>query len=82
MKGSVAGPWISKWRSLFSRNGVKAGMKSRLLSSTSSYDVTFLGGGAMGSSSAYFLAKRQPGTRICVIERDPTVKLSSFNILN
>lgn len=38
-----------------------------------SYDVAVLGGGGMGSSTAYFLAKRQPDMRICVIERDPTV---------
>ena len=39
------------------------------------YDVAIVGGGAMGSSSAYFLAsrmKREMG-KICVIERDPTV---------
>ncbi|XP_031550826.1 FAD-dependent oxidoreductase domain-containing protein 1-like [Actinia tenebrosa] len=37
-----------------------------------SYDVAILGGGAMGSSTAYFLANRQPDLRICVIERDLT----------
>jgi len=39
------------------------------------YDVAIIGGGAIGSSSAYFLAsrmKREMG-KICVIERDPTV---------
>ena len=41
------------------------------------YDVAIVGGGAMGSSAAYFLANRMRMTRemgkICVIERDPTV---------
>ena len=39
------------------------------------YDVAIVGGGAMGSSSAYFLASRLTHEmgRICVIERDPTV---------
>lgn len=39
------------------------------------YDVAIVGGGIMGSSSAYFLANRMsPGVgKICVIERDPTV---------
>ena len=39
------------------------------------YDVAIVGGGIMGSSSAYFLANRiPPGVgKICVIERDPTV---------
>ena len=46
------------------------------------YDVAIVGGGALGSSSAYFLAnrlKREMG-KICVIERDPTVSsaASSF----
>lgn len=39
------------------------------------YDVAIVGGGAMGSSSAYFLANRMSREmgKICVIERDPTV---------
>ena len=39
------------------------------------YDFAVVGGGAMGSSTAYFIAKRiAPAMgRICVIERDPTV---------
>jgi len=41
------------------------------------YDVAIVGGGAMGSSAAYFLASRMRMThamgKICVIERDPTV---------
>lgn len=43
------------------------------------YDVAIVGGGAMGSSSAYFLASRMsPGKgKICVIECDPTVRKRS-----
>ena len=39
------------------------------------YDVAIVGGGIMGSSSAYFLANRMRPEmgKICVIERDPTV---------
>lgn len=39
------------------------------------YDVVIVGGGAMGSSSAYFLANRMSFGmgKICVIEQDPTV---------
>ena len=40
------------------------------------YDVAIVGGGAIGSSSAYFLANRMTREmgKICVIERDPTVR--------
>lgn len=51
------------------------GSKSGGSTEQKSYDVAIVGGGVMGSSSAYFLANRMPpGTgNICVIERDPTV---------
>lgn len=43
------------------------------------YDVVIVGGGIMGSSSAYFLANRMSREmgKICVIERDPTVSILS-----
>ncbi len=38
-----------------------------------SYDVVIVGGGAMGSSSAYFLASSADFTgSVLVVERDPT----------
>ena len=40
---------------------------------STSYDVVIAGGGVMGCSSAYFLAKRMPGSSICIVERDPNV---------
>ena len=39
------------------------------------YDVVVVGGGVMGSSSAYFLASRMPNKSVCVVERDFTVSL-------
>ena len=43
------------------------------------YDVAIVGGGVMGSSSAYFLANRMSSGsgKICVIESDPTVSYAS-----
>ena len=38
------------------------------------YDVVIAGGGIMGCSSAFYLARRKPGKDICVIERDPKVR--------
>lgn len=37
-------------------------------------DVIIVGGGIMGLSSAFHLARRMPGRDICVIERDSTVR--------
>lgn len=43
------------------------------------YDVVIVGGGAMGSSSAYFLANKMSFGmgKICVIEQDPTYSKAS-----
>ena len=48
------------------------------------YDVAIVGGGAMGSSSAYFLANRMARGigKICVIERDPTVRCAVVSLQN
>lgn len=37
------------------------------------YDVLIVGGGVMGSSTAYFLKSKEPSLNIGVIERDSTV---------
>lgn len=36
-------------------------------------DILIIGGGAMGSSAAYFLKSRSPNTKVVVVERDPKV---------
>lgn len=48
-------------------------MVSGLPAARGSYDVVLGGGGIIGCASAYFLAKRIPAERICVVERDPKV---------
>ena len=40
-------------------------------------DVAIIGGGAIGSSVAYFLKTMAPGLEIAVVERDPTYALAS-----
>ena len=39
-------------------------------------DIIIIGGGIIGASTAYFLAKE--GRKVKVIERDPTYKTASF----
>ena len=43
-------------------------------------DVVIVGGGAMGSSVAYFLKKRMPSLAVTVVERDPTYKECSTGL--
>lgn len=76
MRRSLSVSGISTLRYLLSCNGRSLGANIRNFSSRriDNYDVVFLGGGVMASSSAYFTALRQPRLRIGVIERDPTVK--------
>ena len=41
------------------------------------YDVVIVGGGAVGSSVAYFLKVLAPAARVAVIERDSTYEFAS-----
>ena len=41
------------------------------------FDITILGGGILGSATAYSLLKESPGLSICVIEPDPTYEFAS-----
>lgn len=42
------------------------------MSGAKHYDVVIIGGALFGGSTAYHLLRREPGMRICVLERDPT----------
>ena len=42
--------------------------------SKTQYDVVIIGGALMGGSTAFHLLSREPGLRVCVVERDPTYK--------
>ena len=52
---------------------------STCISSSRNYDVVIVGGGVVGSSIAYHLAKLAP-RRILVIERDNTYRLASLSL--
>ncbi len=39
--------------------------------STKTYDVIIIGGGIMGSATAYYLTKADPTLKVAVVERDP-----------
>ena len=41
------------------------------------FDAAVIGGGAIGSSVAYFLLRERPGLRVAVVEPDPTYELAS-----
>jgi len=41
------------------------------------YDVAIVGGGIMGSSTAYFIQSLFPGAQVCVIEPDPSYAIAS-----
>ena len=42
------------------------------------YDVVIVGGGVMGSSTAYFLKIKEPSLKVAVIEKDSTVSNRIF----
>lgn len=44
------------------------------------YDVIIVGGGIMGSTTAYYLTKKDPGLKVAVIERDLTYSRSSTTL--
>ena len=44
------------------------------------YDIIIIGGGIMGSASAYYLTKSDPGLKVAVIERDPTYARASTTL--
>ncbi len=44
------------------------------------YDVIIIGGGIMGSASAYYLMKTDNTLKVAVIERDPTYAKASTTL--
>src|SRR5690242_18923275 len=51
--------------------------KSTSMDNSSRYDVVVIGGGIMGSSSAYFRKVLDPSRSVCVVEPDATYELAS-----
>ena len=41
------------------------------------FDIAIIGGGIIGSSTAYFLLEQSPSISLCVIEPDPTYEFAS-----
>ncbi|MBW2584861.1 MAG: FAD-dependent oxidoreductase, partial [Deltaproteobacteria bacterium] len=44
------------------------------------YDVIIIGGGIMGSATAYYLTKADPTLKVAVVERDPTYARASTTL--
>jgi len=44
------------------------------------YDIIIIGGGIMGSATAYYLTKKDPSLKVAVIERDPTYARASTTL--
>jgi glycine/D-amino acid oxidase-like deaminating enzyme len=44
---------------------------------THNFDLAILGGGILGSATAYFLLKESPTLSLCVLEPDPTYEFAS-----
>jgi glycine/D-amino acid oxidase-like deaminating enzyme len=47
---------------------------------SNTFDVVVVGGGAMGSATAYYLVKTDPGLRVAVVERDPAYTRASTTL--
>jgi glycine/D-amino acid oxidase-like deaminating enzyme len=45
-----------------------------------SYDIIIIGGGIMGSATAYYLIKADPTLKVAVVERDPTYTQASTTL--
>lgn len=81
--GSFLKLQLTSTRCLSSNFLVKYSKSSKRFSSNKQnvYDVAIVGGGAIGSSSAYFLARKMQGQgKICVIECDPTYSKASTTL--
>jgi FAD-dependent oxidoreductase domain-containing protein 1 len=48
--------------------------------SMKTYDIIIIGGGIMGSASAYYLTKADPTLKVVVVERDPTYSRASTTL--
>ena len=48
--------------------------------SMKNHDVIIIGGGIMGSATAYYLSKKDPTLKVTVIERDPTYARASTTL--
>jgi len=44
------------------------------------YDVIIIGGGIMGSATAYYLMKMDPALKVAVVERDPSYSRTSTTL--
>ncbi len=44
------------------------------------YDIIIIGGGIMGSATAYYLTKTDPALKVAVVERDPTYARASTTL--
>jgi ribulose 1,5-bisphosphate synthetase/thiazole synthase len=56
--------WVTDWQALTKM------LRKRVT------DVVVMGGGAVGSSVAYWLKKLEPTVSVTVVERDPTYKMA------